>query len=91
VGPDRFDDVEYRVLEEPEPPRRPRLRRWTLTALSAVLATGAFAAGASAITGSQEAAPAAKASQKGDADRFYPRDYRDCDKPHGTRSSELKY
>lgn len=57
VGPDRFDDVEFRVLEEPEPRRRPRLRRWTLTALSAVLATGMFAAGASALTG-DEATPA---------------------------------
>ena len=55
VGPDRFDDVEYRVLEEPEPPRPPRLRRWTLTALSAVLATGVFAGGASALSGSDPA------------------------------------
>jgi hypothetical protein len=59
VGPDRFDDVEFRMLEQPEPPGRPRLRRWTLTALSAVLATGMFAAGASALTG-EERAPAAK-------------------------------
>ena len=59
VGPDRFDDVEFRMLEEPEPPRRPRLRRWTLTALSVVLATGTFAGGASALTG-EDAAPASK-------------------------------
>jgi hypothetical protein len=57
VGPDRFDDVEFRMLEQPEPPGRPRLRRWTLTALSAVLATGMFAAGASALT-SEDRAPA---------------------------------
>ena len=57
VGPDRFDDVEFRMLEEPEPPRRPQLRRWTLTALSAVLATGVFAGGASALTG-EDRAPA---------------------------------
>ncbi len=92
MGPDRFDDVEYRVLEEPEPPRRPRLRRWTLTALSAVLATGAFAAGASAITGS-EAAPAAKVSDKSSGDAVYPRDYRDCDrdKLHRRSNSAVKY
>jgi hypothetical protein len=78
VGPDRFDDVEYRVLEQPEPPRRLRLRRWTLTALSAVLAAGTFATGASAL-GGEDAAPAAKAAGKGKT--VYPHDWRDCDKP----------
>ena len=91
MGPDRFDDVEYRVLEEPEPPRRPRLRRWTLTALSAVLATGAFAGGASAIGGEEAAAPAAKSSHKSSTDAFYPRDYRDCDKRHSRRDATVKY
>lgn len=80
VGPDRFDDVEYRVLEEPEPPRRPRLRRWTLTALSAVLATGAFAGGASALSGTDSpqklegwTSYAPLSGEKG-------RDGRDCDR-----------
>jgi hypothetical protein len=90
VGPDRFDDVEYRVLEEPEPPRRPRLRQWTFAALSVVVATGVLAGGASAITG-EDAAPSAKTSQKGGADSSSPRDRRDCDKPHHRRNSELKY
>ena len=89
MGPDRFDDVEYRVLEEPEPPRRPRLRRWTLTALSAVLATGAFAGGASAIGGDEAAAPAAKVSDK--SSTVYQRDGRDCDKPHSRRDATVKY
>jgi hypothetical protein len=87
VGPDRFDDVEFRVLEQPEPPGRPRLRRWTLTALSAVLATGLFAGGASALT-SEEAAPAAKSKTT------YSKDWRDCDrgKHRGAdRNREVKY
>jgi hypothetical protein len=87
VGPDRFDDVEYRVLEEPEPPRPPRLQRWTFAALSVVVATGALASGASALTG--ESAPPAKA--KSSADSYYPSDYRDCDKRHERRSSLVKH
>lgn len=75
VGPDRFDDVEFRMLEQPEPPGRPRVRRWTLTALSAVLATGLFAGGASALT-SEERAPAAAQGSK----TVYPKDWRDCER-----------
>ena len=44
---DRFDDVEYEIVESPEPPRR---RRWPVAVVAAVLATGALAAGASALT-----------------------------------------
>ena len=90
MGPDRFDDVEYRVLEEPEPPRRPRLRQWTLGALSVVVAAGVLASGASAIT-SEDAAPSAKSSQRGSDSTFYPHDYRDCDKPRMRRNAEIKY
>ena len=87
MGPDRFDDVAFRMLEEPEPPRRLRLRRWTLTALSAVLATGAFAGGASALTGDERAAQAKKSGET-----VYPKDFRDCDRDKlHRRSSELKY
>jgi hypothetical protein len=78
VGRDRFDDVEYRVLEEPEPPRRPRLRRWTLTALSAVLAAGAFASGASALSADEPVSKAKSASKNGKT--VYPHDWRDCDR-----------
>jgi hypothetical protein len=88
VGPDRFDDVEFRMLEQPEPPERPRLRRWTLTALSAVLAVGLFAGGASAVT-SEERAPAATQS----SETVYPKDWRDCDRRHkgADRNREVKY
>jgi hypothetical protein len=52
VEPDRFDDVAFRMLEDPRPPRRsPRLpRRWLLGVAAGLLMTGALAAGASALT-----------------------------------------
>jgi hypothetical protein len=89
VGPDRFDDVEYRVLEQPEPPRAPRMRRWTLTALAVVVATGALSGGASALTSDEAAAPA-KVSHKSSTSY---RDFRDCDryKRHESRSSAVRY
>jgi hypothetical protein len=62
VEPDRFDDVEFRILESPEPPpRRPRRRRrWALALVVSGLMVGGLAAGASALTGgSHEKAPTA--------------------------------
>jgi hypothetical protein len=91
VGPDRFDDVEFRMLEQPEPPGRPRLRRWTLTALSAVLATGLFAGGASALTG-EDRAPAAKAEGWESYAPVGGHKFRDCDRDKlQRRSAELKH
>jgi hypothetical protein len=93
VGPDRFDDVEYRVLEQPEPPRRPRLRRWTFTALSAVLATGAFAGGASALTGEESAAAPSAAKSDGWTHYGPLSKGRDCDRRHkgADRNSEVRH
>jgi hypothetical protein len=95
VGPDRFDDVEYTVLEQPEPPRRPRLRRWMLAPLVAVLAGGALAAGASALTSDD---PARRApAPNGDVAvplKLELRKGHDCDKGERHRersSSELRY
>ena len=80
MEPDRFDDVAFRMLEEPEPRRRPpRTGRWTLAALSVVLAVGTFATGASALSG-DDAAPAAKAAGKS-GKTVYPHGWRDCDRP----------
>jgi hypothetical protein len=94
VGPDRFDDVEYTVLEHPEPPRRPRLQRWMLAPLASILIIGSLAAGASAVTGdgtSPTPSDAATAPPKADYDGF-----RGCEKGerHGKRerpSSGLSY
>jgi hypothetical protein len=61
MEPDRFDDVEFRYLERPEPPPRgPRRRRLAAVLLTAAVMTGGITAGASALSdsGSRPAAPA---------------------------------
>jgi hypothetical protein len=51
VEPERFDDVAFRIVEGPAPPRRPpRGPRWVLGIFAGLLAAGALAAGASALT-----------------------------------------
>ena len=63
MEPDRFDDVAFRIVESPEPPRRPpRGPRWVLGIVAGLLAAGALAAGASALTsgGEEQAAPPPK-------------------------------
>jgi hypothetical protein len=65
VEPDRFDDVELRMIEEPDDPRGPRrVTRWAIGVVAAMLTAGAMAAGAWALTGSDDAAavPVAKPS-----------------------------
>jgi heme A synthase len=65
MEPDRFDDVELQMIEEPEEPRGPRrATRWALGVVAAVLTAGAMAAGAWALTSSDDApaVPAAKPS-----------------------------
>ena len=66
MEPDRFDDVAFRMIEEPAPiPARARLRRRVALVLtSAIVAAGGMAAGADALTGSGEegSRPAAKSS-----------------------------
>jgi hypothetical protein len=91
VGPDRFDDVEYTVIEHPEPPRRPRLQRWMLAPLASILIIGSLAAGASAVT-SDGAAPSLAPKDEGWT-RYAPlkQDGRDCDRKRERRHSELNY
>jgi heme A synthase len=63
MEPDRFDDVELRMIEEPEDPRGPRrATRWVLGIVAATLTAGTMAAGAWALTSSDDApaVPAAK-------------------------------
>jgi hypothetical protein len=65
VEPDRFDDVELLMIEEPEDPRSPRrVTRWALGIVAAALTAGTMAAGAWALTSSDDApaVPAAKPS-----------------------------
>jgi hypothetical protein len=59
MEPNRFDDVDIRIVEEPEEPRAPRRPRRVgpaVLALTAALAlTGSLAAGASALTSTAQA------------------------------------
>src|SRR4051812_41564499 len=58
-----FDDVRFRFLEEPEPPREPRHRkhrRKAAAGAAAVLIVGALAAGTSALAGSSDDVGAGK-------------------------------
>jgi hypothetical protein len=59
MEPNRFDDVDTRIVEEPVEPRAPRRPRRMGTAALAVTAalalTGSLAAGASALTSTAEA------------------------------------
>jgi hypothetical protein len=55
MEPDRFDDVELQMLEQPEAPRGPhRATRWAIGGVAALLSAGAMAAGAWALTSSDD-------------------------------------
>ena len=66
MEPGRFDDVEIRFVEEPEPPRRPPSlrRRMTVAMTATIVGAGVLAAGASALTGSEQAAKGAASEGK---------------------------
>jgi hypothetical protein len=68
MPPDRFDDVEIRIIDAPEPQPR-RRRRWVAAGVGTLLAAGALAAGASALTGGDDPVPT-PTHQPG-ADRLY--------------------
>jgi hypothetical protein len=71
---DRFDDVEFKILEEPEP-RRPRRRTKLASVVTVTVAAGLFATSALAFT-DKPAAPAAPAK----ATKFDKRDHHGCRK-----------
>jgi hypothetical protein len=62
MEPERFDDVEFQVLEEPVQRGPRRSTRWGLAVVAAALSAGALAAGASALTssGGEPPTPVAK-------------------------------
>jgi hypothetical protein len=94
MEPNRFDDVEIRIVEEPVEPRKPR-RTWrvgpTMLAVTAAVAlTGSLAAGASALTSTAQA-PTRAVEQTGyvvkQGHRWGERDGL-CDKAERRRSAE---
>jgi hypothetical protein len=68
---DRFDDVEFRILEEPER-RRPRSRKKLASLATVIVATGLFATSAFAVSDdpvpAQTPAKASKFDKRGDHD-----------------------
>jgi hypothetical protein len=71
---DRFDDVEFKILEEPEP-RRPRRRTKLASVVTVTAAAGLFATSALAFT-DKPAAPTAPAK----ATKFEKRGHHGCRK-----------
>jgi hypothetical protein len=59
VEPDRFDDVEFRIVDAPEPAPRRR----GLAAIATLVVAGGMAAGATALASSDEPAARAPAAQ----------------------------
>jgi hypothetical protein len=62
---ERFDDVQYRIVDESQPaqPRRPfRARRWAFAAVATLVLAGGVTGGASAVTNS--AASKSRAAQE---------------------------
>jgi hypothetical protein len=71
---DRFDDVEFRILEEPEPPRRhPRSGKRLASLVTVTLAAALFATSAFAFT-DEPVAPQTPAK----ASKFEKRGHHDC-------------
>ena len=91
MEPDRFDDVELQMLEEPEDPRGPRrATRWAIGVVAAALTAGAMAAGAWALTSSDDvpaAAPAAKPKVQAVQSGLEYRGEHPCDREHKRSSS----
>ena len=74
MEPNRFDDVETRIVEEPSEPRGPGARGGSgprlLAVTAAIALTGSLAAGASALTSTAQAPTrAVEKSHVGDQDR----------------------
>jgi hypothetical protein len=100
VGHDRFDDVEFRIVEGARPPRRPRRPgRWAIALLAGVLVAGAAAGGASALSGDEPANEAvAPAKERGwteyaplSRDRDGDRPCRRDERKHQRESSSVRY
>ena len=81
---DRFDDVEFRILEEPEPPRRRPRGRTRLASLATVtVAAGLFATSAFAFT-DEPVAPQTPAK----ASKFEKRGHHGCKRGERHRDAE---
>ena len=88
MGPDRFDDVEFRIVETPEP--TPRRRRRGLAAVAALLVAGGLAVGASALasSGDEPASRSGAPSTQPKMFHTFDGDRSDGRRGHGCRRGE---
>jgi hypothetical protein len=90
---DRFDDVEFRILDEPEP-RRPRRRTKFASVVSVTVAAGLFATSALAFTDKpaapQAPAKATKSEKRGHGD-CHRGGWRHHDRGSDTEALGLRY
>ena len=92
MEPNRFDDVETRILEEPVVPRAPRrqqrrLGHAAIAAVAALALTGSFAAGASALTSTAQAPTRSSEASQAEKGWYGKRDGK-CRRGEHRRSSE---
>ena len=92
MEPNRFDDVESRILEEPVVPRAPRrqqrrLGHAAIAAVAALALTGSLAAGASALTSTAQAPTRAAEKAGQDAEGWYGKRDGKCRRGEGHRRS----
>ena len=93
MEPNRFDDVESRILEEPVVPRAPRrqqrrLGHAAIAVVAALALTGSLAAGASALTSTAQAPTRATDSTKLEKYGWYGKRDGKCRRGERRRSSE---
>ena len=92
MEPNRFDDVETRILEEPAAPRAPRhaprrLGHAAIAAVAALVLTGSLAAGASALTSTAQAPTRSSEASQAEKGWYGKRDGK-CRRGEHRRSSE---
>ena len=93
MEPNRFDDVESRILEEPLAPRPPRRRlgHAAIAAVAALALTGSLAAGASALTSTAQAPTRATDSSAVEQHGWYGKRDGKCRKGERHRRSSVSY
>ena len=96
MEPNRFDDVESRILEEPVAPRAPRrqprrLGHAAIAAVAALALTGSLAAGASALTSTAQAPTRATDSSAVEQHGWYGKRDGKCRKGERHSRSSVSY
>lgn len=95
MEPNRFDDVESRIVEEPSPPaprRRPRrLGHAALAATAVAVLAGSLAAGASALTSTAQAPTRAAKQERAIQKQDHRWGHHRCHRGEGQAPAALDY